>query len=87
MKRILVALLVGMSILIAPCVYADKYEAEWIAKCIEDNKNANVSAEVITKYCTCMTRKMERSETRSVSEWEKTHPQERAECDKESGWK
>lgn len=87
MKRLLIALFVCMSVMPAARAFADAYDSEWIAQCIEDNKNANVPVDVITKYCTCMNNKMASSETRSITEWEKTHPQERAECDRESGWK
>jgi hypothetical protein len=34
-----------------------------------------------------MNEKMSNNETKSITEWEKTHPVERAACDKESGWK
>jgi len=87
MKRILIALFICASILVATRALADSSDAEWIAECIEDNKNANVPIEVVTKYCTCMNNKMSSNETRSITEWEKAHPRERAECDKEAGWK
>jgi len=67
-------------------VFAGTDDAKWIAKCIQDNKDAKVSVEVVTKYCTCMNSKMDDNETQSITQWEKTHPKERAECDKESGW-
>ncbi len=34
-----------------------------------------------------MTAKMDENETKSVTQWEKTHKTEGAQCDKESGWK
>jgi hypothetical protein len=34
-----------------------------------------------------MNEKMDNNETQSISVWEKSHPKERAACDKESGWK
>ena len=61
-------------------------DAKWVAQCINDNKDAKVSIEVITKYCTCMNNKMDENETKSITQWEKTHPNEMAACDKESGW-
>jgi hypothetical protein len=76
-----------MSILITARAFADTYDAQWVAQCVSDNQSANVSIEVITKYCTCMNNKMSSDETRSITEWEKTHPQERAECDRVAGWK
>jgi len=62
-------------------------DAKWIAQCIQDNADAKVAPEVIVKYCTCMNNKMDNNETQSITQWEKSHPKERAECDKESGWK
>ncbi len=87
MKRILITLFICASIFIASRALADSYDAEWIAECIHDNKDEHQSVEVITRYCTCMNDKMSSSETRSITEWEKTHPQEMAECDKVAGWK
>ena len=31
--------------------------------------------------------KMDTNETQSVTQWEKSHPKERKECDEKSGWK
>jgi hypothetical protein len=62
-------------------------DAKWVARCISDNKDAKVPIEVITKYCTCMNNKMDDNETRTITQWEKSHPDERKACDKESGWK
>jgi hypothetical protein len=71
----------------AGAVYASSADdAKWIARCIMDNKDEKVSADVMTKYCTCMTNKMDENETKSVTQWEKTHKTEEAQCDKESGW-
>ncbi len=87
MKRFIIALFICVSVMFSTYAFGDSYDAEWVAECILDNRTANVSVEVITKYCVCMNNKMSRSESRSVSEWEKTHPRERAACDKEAGWK
>ncbi len=62
-------------------------DVKWINQCVEDNKNEGAKPEVVLKYCTCMNNKMSQNETQSITEWEKTHPKEEAECDKESGWK
>ncbi len=67
--------------------YADSYDLKWIAKCIEDNADAKVAPEVVSRYCACMNNKMDSNESQSITQWEKTHPKERAECDRESGWK
>ena len=45
------------------------------------------TAEITRKYCMCMNEKMENNEKQSITQWEKSHPQERAACDKEAGWK
>ena len=61
-------------------------DLKWINQCIADNKG-QASDAVIRKYCMCMNDKMSDNETRSITEWEKTHPAERTACDRESGWK
>jgi hypothetical protein len=81
-----VLVLIG-SLAASSIAYADAYDLKWIARCIEDNANAKVAPDVVSKYCTCMNNKMDSNESRSITQWEKTHPQERAECDRESGWK
>ena len=87
MKIIAVLLVLVGSLFATTNLYADAYDLKWIARCLEDNAEAKVATEVVVRYCTCMTNKMDRNESRSVTQWEKTHPQERAECDRESGWK
>lgn len=88
MKHAVVALFIfAISVMSAGLAFADAYDAQWIAECIKDNQNATVSVEVVTRYCTCMNNKMDRDETQSITQWEKTHPAERAECDREAGWK
>ncbi len=66
---------------------ANADDAAWIKKCVNDNKRAGATPEVVAAYCSCMNGKMSTSETLSVTAWEKTHPDEMAACDKESGWK
>jgi hypothetical protein len=61
-------------------------DVKWINLCINDNKGGAAEA-VIRKYCMCMNEKMDNNESQSITQWEKTHPKERAACDKESGWK
>ncbi len=61
-------------------------DVKWINQCVSDNKGGAAS-EVVLKYCTCMNNKMSDNETRSITEWEKTHESERKACDKEAGWK
>jgi hypothetical protein len=75
--------------LLAPSAFAQKMNSDdlkWVNKCIDDNKGG-ASPAIIRKYCMCMNEKMEDNETQSISTWEKSHPQERKACDRESGWK
>jgi hypothetical protein len=64
----------------------DADDLKWVNQCIDDNKGG-ASPTIIRKYCMCMNEKMDSNETQSISTWEKSHPKERAACDKESGWK
>ncbi len=34
-----------------------------------------------------MNEKMDSNETQSITQWEKTHPNEEKECDAKAGWK
>lgn len=68
-------------------VLADADDKKWIAQCIKDNKDEGAKPEVVRKYCTCMNDKMDANETKSITEWEKTHKKEAAECSKKAGWK
>lgn len=62
-------------------------DAKWIAQCLADNADAKVPVEKVTIYCTCMNEKMEDGETKSITQWEKSHPKEQKECDALAGWK
>jgi hypothetical protein len=42
---------------------------------------------IVRAYCMCMNEKMDENETKSITQWEKTHPAERKACDKQAGWK
>ena len=81
-------LLVAGSVMASSVAFAQlsKDDVKWINQCITDNKGA-AKDEVIRKYCMCMNEKMDDNESKSITQWEKTHPAERAACDKESGWK
>jgi hypothetical protein len=89
MKVTTLALALAASLMAATPGLAQQMNADdmkWINQCIRDNQGG-ASAAVIRKYCICMNEKMDNNETQSISQWEKTHPKERAACDKESGWK
>ncbi len=87
MKRIAFAMLLVGTVIGSAAAMANADDTKWIAQCITDNSDAKVDASVVTKYCTCMNDKMSDNETRTITQWEKTHPKEEAQCDKESGWK
>jgi hypothetical protein len=78
----------GLAFLSAPsAAYADADDAAWIKKCVGDNKREGATPEVVAAYCSCMDGKMSSDETKSITTWEKSHPDDMAACDKESGWK
>lgn len=88
MKALLAACALAVALL-GSSAFAQKMTSDdlkWVNKCIDDNKGGAAPA-VIRKYCTCMNEKMDDNETQSISTWEKSHPKERAACDKESGWR
>ena len=62
-------------------------DVKWINQCLEDNKNENPNKEVVLIYCTCMNEKMDSSETRSITQWEKVNETERKACDRKAGWR
>ena len=80
----LVGSFVASNAAFAQAVNAD--DVKWINQCIADNKGGASDA-IIRKYCICMNEKMDNSESKSITEWEKANPRARAACDRESGWK
>ncbi len=79
---------VALALLSGPAL-ADTTEddVKWVNQCIADNKKEGVTEDVVRKYCVCMNNAMSNEETKSISEWEKSHPDEMKACDKEAGWK
>lgn len=90
MKCIVFAALVAASAF-STAVSAQKMNADdlkWINQCIDDNKGEpGATPKIVRAYCVCMNEKMDENETRSITQWEKSHPKERKECDRRSGWK
>lgn len=80
-----VTALLGGSVALAQSQSAD--DKKWVAQCIKDNKNEGAKPEVVHQYCVCMNDKMDETETRSISQWEKANPQAMKACEKEAGWK
>lgn len=66
---------------------ADADDAKWVAQCVKDNKDEGQTVEVVTSYCTCMNNKMSSDETRSITQWEKSHKREMEACSTQAGWK
>jgi hypothetical protein len=62
-------------------------DTAWINQCVQDNKDEGAKEDVVLKYCTCMNDKMDDDENASITEWEKSHPEERNACEKASGWR
>lgn len=90
MKLIAGAISLGLCLLpmtaLAQKVNAD--DVKWINQCIDDNKGEpGATATVVRAYCVCMNEKMDNNESQSITQWEKSHPQERRACDKQSGWR
>ncbi|MBF0138572.1 MAG: hypothetical protein H7833_03530 [Magnetococcus sp. DMHC-1] len=84
--KLALAVLVGF-MWVSSVSHAEVDHAKRIKKCIEDNQEEDASAEVIKRYCICMSGKMSDNEKKSISKWEKSHSAEVKMCDKESGWK
>lgn len=80
-------LLAASSYAMKPALAATTDDVKWINQCVDDNKNEGAKKEVILKYCTCMNNKMDDNETRSITQWEKTHKKEMDACSKQAGWK
>jgi len=90
MKRLSFALLLTASVLASDAALAQAMTADdlkWINQCIGDNKDQGAKPDIVRKYCICMNEKMDNNETQSITQWEKTHPKERKECDRVAGWK
>ncbi|CAK0738907.1 conserved exported hypothetical protein [Gammaproteobacteria bacterium] len=87
MKLSVRTLFLAATVIANSAAYAGSDDAKWINQCIADNVGANVSAEVVKTYCTCMNNKMDDNENQSITQWEKKHVAEREACDKEAGWK
>ncbi len=81
------SLVVLSVIAVAPALAATADDTAWIAQCTADNKDEGAKEDVIMKYCTCMNEEMDENEEASISDWEKSHPDERKACEAKSGWR
>lgn len=84
-KLVLAGVLLGSVCGAATAATTD--DVKWINQCVSDNAGEGAPQSVVLKYCTCMNNKMSNNETRSITQWEKTHPAARHACDRESGWR
>ncbi len=92
MKSFALALLLAAPMLATPMLggnvaFAGSDDAKWVAQCVYDNRDEKAAVEVVTKYCVCMNNKMDDNETKSITQWEKSHPAEMKACDKVAGWR
>lgn len=87
MKKSIFKWFVIAAVMASGQAFAGSDDDAWIAKCVKDNAKEGATASVVKKYCTCMNGKMDDNETKSISNWEKTHPYEMKACEKEAGWK
>ncbi len=90
MKHLKTGIALAICMISAPAI-AQKMNADdvkWINQCIDDNKGeAGGTPTIIRAYCVCMNEKMDNNETRSITQWEKSHPAARKACEKQAGWK
>jgi hypothetical protein len=70
----------------AGAALADADDVKWIGQCVTDNKDEGQTPEIVVSYCTCMNNKMSSSETRTITQWEKTHKRELEVCARQAGW-
>lgn len=87
MKLIFSALVLFGVVLPSAAAFANADDIKWIGQCMTDNANEGAATAVVQKYCTCMNNQMSNNETRSITQWEKSHPRERHHCERVAGWK
>lgn len=88
MKPIVTSLCAAIALVSATAVFAQSADdKKWVNQCIKDNKGEGATPEVVYKYCVCMNDKMDETETRSISQWEKANPKAMRDCEKQAGWK
>ena len=63
-------------------------DLKWINQCISDNRGEpGGTPAVVRAYCICMNEKMDVNETRTITQWEKSNPGARRDCEAKAGWK
>ena len=76
-----------LAVVFAMPASAGPYDKEWTDRCIRDNKDEGQTSQTVAIYCTCMVALMPESETRSVTQWEKSNKQAENRCSAQAGWK
>lgn len=87
MRKRIGVLFFAVAVLAGGQAFAGPEDDKWVFKCIVDNAKEGATPDVVKAYCECMNSKMDDNETKSISNWERTHPKERKECEDKSGWK
>ena len=88
MKKLIASALSFTFLATATVAFAQSADdKKWVNQCIKDNKGEGATPDVVRKYCVCMNDKMDESETRSISQWEKSNPKAMKDCEKQAGWK
>ena len=88
MKPIIAGLMAATALISSTMAFAQNADdKKWVNQCIKDNKDEGAKQDVVRKYCVCMNDKMDETETRSISQWEKANPAAMKDCEKQSGWK
>jgi len=88
MKKIITGLLIVAAAVAGTSAMAQSADdKKWVAQCMRDNKDEGAKASVVRAYCECMNDKMDETETRSISQWEKSNPAAMKACERQAGWK
>lgn len=81
------ALSVLTAVLAGPATAQTTDDVKWINQCVSDNKDEGQTQQVVLSYCTCMNNQMGNNESRSITQWEKSHKREMEMCSSRAGWK
>jgi len=81
------ALSVLTAVLAGPATAQTTDDVKWINQCVSDNKDEGQTQQVVLSYCTCMNNQMGNNESRSITQWEKTHKKEMEMCSSRANWK
>ena len=88
MKYLIGAMMLLASLLPAAAQKMNADDLKWVNQCIDDNKSeAGGTPAIVRAYCACMNEKMDNNETRTITQWEKSHPKEKKACEQQAGWK